>query len=153
MPLLVLSPFTRGGYVCSETFDHTSQLRFLEERFGVKAPNISNWRRKTVGDLTATLHMKGAQGGLPTLPATTDDPSYVAAKGCTETDLLEVADDQPPYPLAPASRSMPRQEPGLAGASSRAPIVPVTAWRTPLQPPEQQFFKFGLARTQRRWDS
>ena len=40
VPLLVVSPFSRGGYVCSDTFDHTSQLRFLETRFGVKAPNI-----------------------------------------------------------------------------------------------------------------
>ncbi len=39
VPLLVVSPFSRGGYVCSDTFDHTSQLRFLETRFGVKAPN------------------------------------------------------------------------------------------------------------------
>ncbi|MGP8058912.1 MAG: phospholipase C [Acidimicrobiales bacterium] len=111
VPLLVLSPFSRGGYVCSETFDHTSQLRFLEERFGVRAPNISAWRRKTVGDLTSTLHMNAAVDSVPTLPTTTDDPTYVAAKGCTETDLLEVADDQPPYPL-PAVQAMPSQEPG-----------------------------------------
>ena len=45
--MLVVSPFSRGGYVCSDVFDHTSQLRFLEERFGVRAPNISAWRRRT----------------------------------------------------------------------------------------------------------
>jgi len=113
VPLLVISPFSRGGYVCSETFDHTSQLRFLEERFGVKAPNISRWRRRTVGDLTATLHMKTAMTSVPRLPPTTDDPSYVAAKGCSENDLLEIADNQPAYPLAP-TQSMPSQEPGAA---------------------------------------
>ena len=48
VPMLVVSPFSRGGYVCSDIFDHTSQLRFLETRFGVQAPNISAWRRKTV---------------------------------------------------------------------------------------------------------
>jgi len=111
VPLLVLSPFSRGGYVCSETFDHTSQLRFLEERFGVRAPNISAWRRRTVGDLTATLHMDRAVGSLPALPATTDDPTYIAAKGCSTTDLLGIADNQPPYPL-PAVQSMPDQERG-----------------------------------------
>ena len=58
VPMLVLSPFSRGGHVASEVFDHTSQLRFLEERFGVKAPNISAWRRHTAGDLTSTLHPK-----------------------------------------------------------------------------------------------
>ena len=57
VPMLVLSPFSRGGHVASEVFDHTSQLRFLEERFGVQAPNISAWRRRTAGDLTSTLHM------------------------------------------------------------------------------------------------
>ena len=45
VPMLVVSPFSRGGYVASEVFDHTSQFRFLEARFGVKAPNISAWRR------------------------------------------------------------------------------------------------------------
>ena len=39
-----------------QVFDHTSQLRFLEERFGVRAPNISAWRRRTAGDLTSALH-------------------------------------------------------------------------------------------------
>ncbi len=55
VPLLVVSPFSKGGYVNSDTFDHTSLMRFLETRFKVKAPNITAWRRKTVGDLTSTL--------------------------------------------------------------------------------------------------
>ncbi len=38
VPLLVISPFSRGGRICSQTFDHTSQLRFIEERFDVAAP-------------------------------------------------------------------------------------------------------------------
>ena len=36
VPMLVVSPFSRGGYVTSEVFDHTSQVRFLEERFGIQ---------------------------------------------------------------------------------------------------------------------
>jgi phospholipase C len=109
VPLLVLSPFSRGGHIVSETFDHTSQLRFLEERFGVKAPHLSAWRRSTVGDLTSTLRSGPGVQGLPTLPATTNDPAYVASKGCTTNDLLGVATDQPPYPL-PAVQHMPTQE-------------------------------------------
>ena len=61
VPMLVLSPFSRGGHVASEVFDHTSQLRFLEERFGVRAPNISAWRRRHAGDLTSALHMRTGQ--------------------------------------------------------------------------------------------
>ena len=57
VPMLVISPFSRGGYVNSDTFDHTSLLQFLEARFGVKAPNVTDWRRKTCGDLTSTLDL------------------------------------------------------------------------------------------------
>lgn len=49
LPLLVLSPWSRGGYVCSEVFDHTSIIRFLEQRFGVMESNISAWRRNVCG--------------------------------------------------------------------------------------------------------
>jgi phospholipase C len=109
VPLLVVSPFSRGGNVCSQTFDHTSQLRFIEERFGVKAPNISSWRRSAVGDLTASLRLHRRELSVPDLPPTRDDPTYVASKGCTQGDLLEVATDQPPYPL-PTTQRMPTQE-------------------------------------------
>jgi phospholipase C len=109
VPMLVLSPFSRGGKVSSQTFDHTSQLRFIEERFGVKAPNITSWRRSTVGDLTATLQMNRSDTDLPNLPPTTDDPTYIASKGCTQNDLIETATDQPSYPV-PANQQMPTQE-------------------------------------------
>jgi phospholipase C len=113
VPLLVLSPFSRGGYICSQTFDHTSQLRFIEERFDVKAPNLSAWRRTTVGDLSATLHLDRKDTTLPALPPTSDDPALEASKGCTQGDLLGIATDQPPYPL-PVVQQMPTQEPGTA---------------------------------------
>ncbi|MBC3873824.1 phosphocholine-specific phospholipase C [Undibacterium flavidum] len=53
LPFLVASPWSRGGFVCSEVFDHTSIIRFLEKRFGVFEPNISAWRRAVCGDLTS----------------------------------------------------------------------------------------------------
>jgi phospholipase C len=109
VPLLVVSPFSRGGRICSETFDHTSQLRFIEERFGVRAPNISAWRRSAVGDLSAALQTGHPDLSVPPLPPTRNDPAYLAAKGCSETDLLEIATDQPPYPL-PEVQRMPTQE-------------------------------------------
>ena len=84
VPMLVLSPFSRGGHVASEVFDHTSQLRFLEERFGVKAPNISAWRRHTAGDLTSALHPKRSDPTVPKLPSTSKDQmANVLAEGCT----------------------------------------------------------------------
>ena len=53
VPMTVISPWTRGGWVNSQLFDHTSVLRFLEKRFGVAEPNISPWRRAVCGDLTS----------------------------------------------------------------------------------------------------
>lgn len=65
VPLLVLSPWTRGGWVCSEVFDHTSILRFLERRFGVAEPNISPWRRAVCGDLTSMFDFARPEAGRP----------------------------------------------------------------------------------------
>ena len=69
VPMLVVSPFSRGGLVCSDTFDHTSTLRFLETRFRVPVPNLSRWRRRTTGDLTAAFNFaarpKSAKPALP----------------------------------------------------------------------------------------
>ena len=110
VPMLVLSPFSRGGHVASQVFDHTSQLRFVEERFGVKAPNISAWRRKAAGDLTSTLHMGQADATTPKLPSTSKDQmANVLALGCTESQILEVDNTMPSYPV-PVHQSMPTQE-------------------------------------------
>jgi phospholipase C len=53
VPAMVISPWTVGGFVNSQLFDHTSVLRFLETRFGIPAANISPWRRAITGDLTS----------------------------------------------------------------------------------------------------
>ena len=112
VPMLVLSPFSRGGHVASDVFDHTSQLRFLEERFSVKAPNISAWRRHTAGDLTSTLHPRRSDPSVPQLPSTSKDTvATIMAEGCTEASMLTVAPSSamPVYPV-PSVQSMPTQE-------------------------------------------
>jgi phospholipase C len=69
VPMLVISPFSRGGLVCSDTFDHTSTLRFLETRFRVKVPNLSKWRRHVTGDLTSAFNFAARPGYRhPALP-------------------------------------------------------------------------------------
>jgi phospholipase C len=70
VPLLVVSPFSRGGNIATEVFDHTSQLKLISERFGIEVPNVSAWRRKTVGDLTSTLFQSKADTTVPKLPRT-----------------------------------------------------------------------------------
>jgi phospholipase C len=110
VPMTVISPFSRGGHVASQVFDHTSQLRFLEERFGVRAPNISAWRRRHSGDLTSTLRMGRANLSLPALPSTShDQPADVLAEGCTQPEMLGGPGTFARYPI-PRHQTMPRQE-------------------------------------------
>jgi phospholipase C len=66
----VISPFSRGGFVSSDLFDHTSLLRFIETRFGAEVPNLSAWRRATVGDMTSAFNFTKPDTSLPTLPNT-----------------------------------------------------------------------------------
>jgi phospholipase C len=74
VPMMVVSPFSRGGLLCSDVFDHTSTLRFLETRFGVEVPNLSKWRRNATGDLTSAFNFAAApRYGAPSLPTPTGD--------------------------------------------------------------------------------
>ncbi|MES2271367.1 MAG: phospholipase C, phosphocholine-specific [Pseudomonadota bacterium] len=96
VPLYVVSPWSKGGHVASEVFDHTSVLRFLEARFGVHEPNISAWRRAVCGDLTSCFDFRApdTRDFIAALPAT-------AALSERAAGLKEI---QPPLPdeaLAP----------------------------------------------------
>ncbi|WP_281451869.1 phosphocholine-specific phospholipase C [Paenarthrobacter nitroguajacolicus] len=75
VPMTVVSPWTVGGYVSSEVFDHTSVLRFLERWTGVQEPNISPWRRQVCGDLTGVFNFSS-----PGTPPVLDHPGAVPAK-------------------------------------------------------------------------
>jgi len=55
VPMYVVSPWSTGGWVASELFDHTSVAQFLEKRFGVVVPAISPWHRAVSGDLTSAF--------------------------------------------------------------------------------------------------
>ncbi|TYK52654.1 phosphocholine-specific phospholipase C [Actinomadura decatromicini] len=70
VPTFVVSPWSKGGWVCSQTFDHTSILQFMERRFGVREPNISPWRRAVCGDLTSAFDFSHAQPRPAGLPGT-----------------------------------------------------------------------------------
>jgi phospholipase C len=69
-PCIIVSPWTAGGWVCSEPFDHTSNLRLLERITGVKAPYISDWRRKTFGDFASVFRLHDKPAAPPTMPDT-----------------------------------------------------------------------------------
>jgi phospholipase C len=107
VPMLIISPFTRGGFVSSDLFDHTSVLRFLETRFGAEVPNLSAWRRATVGDLTSALNLKKPDQSIPTLPST-----LPAVQQVLQQCAANVAGTTP-YPV-PNPQTLPTQESGTA---------------------------------------
>ncbi|MFF8379028.1 phosphocholine-specific phospholipase C [Streptomyces sp. NPDC015661] len=99
VPLLVVSPWSVGGYVCSETFDHTSVIRFLEQLTGIEEPNITPWRRAVTGDLTSAFDFHRTRRQPPV-----EQPGPI-----------------PPFtgrwrPQPPAVQQMPVQEPGVRPA-------------------------------------
>jgi phospholipase C len=116
VPLLVISPWSRGGYVCSELFDHSSVLRFLERCTGVREPNISDWRRLVCGDLTSAFDFTRPALDVPVLPDTTQ--LVAQARRCGAL----------PAPQPPALGAMPTQEPGTRPMRS-LPYQPNTASR------------------------
>ena len=70
VPFLAISPWSKGGWVNSQVFDHTSVIRFIEQRFGVFEANISPWRRAVVGDLTTAFNFVNPNDTPARLPAT-----------------------------------------------------------------------------------
>jgi phospholipase C len=113
VPCLVISPFSRGGHIATELFDHTSQLQLISERFGVEVPNVSKWRRKKVGNLTSALFQGKAEKGFPKLPKTAilmPSTGYCAA-GSQETESGGAP------PSLPTKQRMPNQRGGTDPAS------------------------------------
>lgn len=101
VPAYVVSPWSRGGNVCSEVMDHTSVIRFLELRFGVAEPNISPWRRAVCGDfMSAFDFVNPNKDAFPHLP----EP-YQDALRAGQLDGRTV----PPIPSTPSHF---QQEPG-----------------------------------------
>ncbi|MEZ0095201.1 phosphocholine-specific phospholipase C [Streptacidiphilus sp. EB129] len=101
VPMLVVSPWSKGGYSCSQVFDHTSIVQFIEKRFGVHEPNISPWRRAVCGDLTAAFDFGRKDAKAPALPST---------DGYFPPDRLRHADY---VPTPPANPMLPKQECGF----------------------------------------
>ncbi|MGR3874695.1 phosphocholine-specific phospholipase C [Streptomyces graminifolii] len=106
VPMIVISPWTRGGWVSSEVFEHTSVLRFLEtwtSSLGKPAvcSNISTWRRKVSGDLTGVFDFANPVHGAVSLPAT----SVIGISTCGPL----------PNPV-PTNNALPVQETGTRPA-------------------------------------
>ncbi|MEJ1165767.1 phospholipase C, phosphocholine-specific [Variovorax sp. CCNWLW186] len=104
VPMYVISPWSRGGWVNSQAFDHTSVIRFIEARFGVKEPHIGAFRRTVCGDLTSAFNFANPNDEpLPTLAgrSTRDQADQLR--------LSQEALGQVPLPIDP---QLPRQPTG-----------------------------------------
>lgn len=76
VPMYVVSPWSKGGWVNSQVFDHTSVGRFLEKRFGITVEAISPWHRAVCGDLTSCFDF--ARPNDPVVPALPDTSNFPA---------------------------------------------------------------------------
>jgi phospholipase C len=102
VPCIIISPWTAGGWVSSQPFDHTSILQFLERITGVREPNISAWRRRTFGDLTSVFRFHQPAARPPVLP-TTEEALALARNNAATL----------PFPFIPGSgQQAPVQERG-----------------------------------------
>jgi phospholipase C len=110
VPCIIVSPWTVGGFVSHDTFDHTSVIRLIEQVTGVVNPNITPWRRQTVGDFTAALGSV-PNGRFPRLPGT---------KAELEAAENEVVRFQLP-PIPGASQTFPVQPSGAKPVRDGAP--------------------------------
>ena len=105
VPMTVVSPWSRGGHVCSQVFDHTSVIRFIETWTGVREPNISAWRRQVCGDLTSALDFTSTVITVPPMP----DTARLLQQAEHECSRL-------PPPLPRHGSHVPAQEPGTRPA-------------------------------------
>jgi len=110
VPMIVVSPWTRGGWVNSQLLDHTSMIRFLEARFAsgradLIESNITPWRRAVVGDLTSAFNFRTPNTDWKVRLPDTDDFKPV--------DLVRYPDQ---VPVPPADPRLPGQERGVRPA-------------------------------------
>src|SRR5262245_40388881 len=111
VPMIVISPWSKGGWVCSELFDHTSLIRFIERRFARGRPdlietNITAWRRAICGELTAAFNFARPNAARVALP---DTAAYEPPDRDRHPDYV---------PVPQTEKALPVQERGLRHARS-----------------------------------
>ncbi|HEX3934133.1 MAG TPA: phospholipase domain-containing protein, partial [Puia sp.] len=117
VPMVIASPWTRGGYVCSEVFDHTSSLQFLEKFLAHKTgkriieSNITNWRRTVCGDLTSVFRpYKGER---------VEQPAFI-----DKTAFIEQVNDAQYKDLPKGFRPLTAEELALVKTGGRLSLLP-----------------------------
>ena len=109
VPMIVASPWSKGGWVNSQVFDHSSLIRFIERRFGSEYPgimesNITKWRRAVSGDLTSAFNFTSPNDATVPLPSTV---AYIPPNNLRHPDYV---------PVPPTIQALPVQEHGIRPA-------------------------------------
>ena len=129
VPMVVVSPWTRGGYVNSQVFDHTSSIQFLENFLSHKTgqqiyeDNITSWRRSLCGDLSSVFR---PYNGEPTPhPESIDKEPFI--ESINQAKFAKTPDNFRNLPPAAIeeilknplnNRHLPQQEKGIKPANS-----------------------------------
>ncbi|HEY1917425.1 MAG TPA: phospholipase C, phosphocholine-specific [Streptosporangiaceae bacterium] len=124
VPMIICSPWTRGGFVDSNVYDHTSMQRFLSTWTGAQTVNITPWRESVTGDLTAAFDFAHPDFTIPaTIPTLDQTWALTRLTGGSTT------------PPAEGDQKMPAQEPGTRPhrPSSHQPFADVTVDRSTSQ--------------------
>ncbi|MET0637105.1 MAG: phospholipase C, phosphocholine-specific [Chitinophagaceae bacterium] len=121
VPLLIASPWTRGGWVNSQVFDHTSSLQFLEKFLSAKTgkkitePNINKWRRTVCGDLTSVF--REYKGEKIRFPDSINKQKFIT--GIHKAQFKKLPDDFVSITPGNADNPLPRlQEKGTRPANA-----------------------------------
>ncbi|MBE8712916.1 phosphocholine-specific phospholipase C [Sphingobacterium hungaricum] len=131
VPLLIVSPWSKGGWVNSEVCDITSTLQFLEVFLNKKfnkeifEENISSWRRKITGDLTSAFRQyQGEKIDLPffldrnqqiaNINATKELPAPNGFRQFNPNEISDIQQMPLHHPL------LPKQEKGIRPSNALA---------------------------------
>jgi phospholipase C len=77
VPMLVISPYARTGYIDHTRGDFTSVLKFIEEDFDI--PALTARDAQNSSDMTQNFDFTQQPRGLPTLTQRTTTPNGTAA--------------------------------------------------------------------------
>lgn len=131
VPMLIASPWSKGGYVNSQVCDHTSTIMFLENFLSkktgkkIRSNMISSWRRAICGDLTSVFRPAEAEAsGIPPLPKKAavitaiqhakNKPAQVEPSPLSPSDIDKI-NSHHPFQKG-SSAFMPQQESGTRKA-------------------------------------
>jgi phospholipase C len=116
VPMYVISPWSKGGFVNSQVSDHSSIGLFLEKRFNITIPAISTWHRSVSSDLTSAFDFEHP-----------NDQRFPSLPDMSDWAQIEAQSKALPTATAPATPAALFQEPGTRYSNALPYELNVTA--------------------------